>query len=121
LLVHAAPEEFGMRPAYRTRPHERIAKAEKLSLEAEGFSGPCALEDLDGLKRAAQALGARNLKTIELLGAVAQPDSEPQAAVRDHVDERGVLGQAQGMVKRGEQDVGADRHASGAGRDCGKR
>src|SRR5215469_5747615 len=100
-----------MRFADRPRQDMRIAELEMLALEAERLAGPRAFQNFDGLQRPAQPFLARDLKTLELLLAVAQSDSQPQPPVRDDVDKRGVLRQAQRMIKRREQDVGADRSA----------
>src|SRR5580704_7981243 len=97
-----------MRLAYRPRQHAHVAELEILSLETESLSGPRLLENLDRLQRAAKSLRARYAEALEFLGAVTEPNPEPQPAARDRVDEGCVLGQLEWMPKRREQDVGAD-------------
>src|SRR4029077_6206185 len=110
------PEQLGMRLAHRPRKNSRVAELEILSVEAEALAGPRAFQDLHRLERPAEPLFARHPEALELLGAVAKPDSEPQPAMRKHIDEGGIFGELQRMVKRREQNVGADSDARRARR-----
>src|SRR5271154_4828697 len=108
-----------MRFAYRPRQHAHVAQLEILSLETESLPGPRPLENLDRLQRTAESLRARHAEALELLGAVAEPNPEPQPAARDYVDEGCVLGQLQRMPERREQDVGAHADSRRARGDSG--
>ena len=52
-------------------------------------------------------------------GPVARADAQPHAAVRQDVDERGVLDHADRVVERQRDDRGADVDAAGLGREIG--
>jgi hypothetical protein len=69
-----------MRLTYRTRQHAHVSELEILAVEAESFTGPRSLENLDGLERTAESLCARDAEAIELLGAVAEANPEPEAS-----------------------------------------
>ena len=56
---------------------------------------------------------------LELVRPVARADAEPHAAVRQDVDERGVLDHADRIVERQGDDGGADVDAAGLGREIG--
>src|SRR5208283_4884268 len=77
--------------------------------------------NLDGLERPPESLCARNAEALELLRAVAQAKSQPEPAARDYIDEGRVLGKLKRMIKRRQQDVGADGDARRARRDGGSR
>ena len=80
--------------ADRTWQHLHIAEAEVLPLEAEALARPGALENVDRFERAPEAFFARYLKARELFLAIPQANAEPQAPVGDHVDKRGIFGEA---------------------------
>src|SRR5208282_2927560 len=109
-----------MRTAGGTRQNSHIMKIEMFALDAEALAGPRALQNFDRLQGAAEARLLRNLQRVEFLVAVAHPDAEAEAAAREHVDHRGVLGEAQRMIERGEQDVSAELQAGGARGDRGQ-
>ena len=56
---------------------------------------------------------------LELVRPVARADAEPHAAVRENVDERRVLDDADRVVERQGDDGGADPDAAGLGREVG--
>src|SRR5579863_4713014 len=92
---HPAPQEFGTLQAHRFRTDQRIFEIEVLAGKAEALAGPGPLHDLDSFERPAEPLFDRHLQNFELFKTIADADSQPQAAVRDDVDQRGVLGQPQ--------------------------
>src|SRR5438067_249300 len=92
---------------------------EKFAVEAESIAGPCALQNLDRLERAAEALRARDAEAVELFLTIALAEAEAQASVGDDIDDRGILGDFQRMLKWREQDEGADGHLFCARGDCG--
>src|ERR1700722_1955512 len=110
-----------MRLTHRLRQHAHVSELEILAVETESIAGPCELENLNGLQRAAESLRTRHAEAFELLGAVSEayPKSEP--AAREDIDECGVLGQLQRVKKRRQQDVGADSDARSARRNSSSR
>ena len=56
---------------------------------------------------------------LELVGPVARADAEHDAAVRQDVDEDGVLDDADRVVERQGDDAGAELDAAGLGREIG--
>src|SRR5712671_2185585 len=102
-----------MRLAHRTRKNSRVTELKILSVETETLAGPRAFQDLHRLERSAEPLVARHPKAFELLGAVTKPDPEAEPAMRKHIDECGILGELQRMVKRRQQNIGADGNAGG--------
>src|SRR5208282_1394177 len=110
-----------MRLSYGPRKHAHVAELEILAVETESLAAPRKLENLDGLERAAESLRAWHAEALELLGPVAQANSQPEPAARDYIDERGVLGELERMIKRRQQDEGADGDAGGARRDGSRR
>src|SRR5262249_36397380 len=83
---HAAPQQLRMRLARGLRQDAHVFELEILAREAEALAGPRAFQGLDRLARPAEALLARDLKTVELLVAIAEAKAQPQTAVRNHVD-----------------------------------
>ncbi len=94
-----------MRLAHGTRKNSRVAELKRLSVETESLAGPRAFQNLHRLERSAEPLVARHPKAFELLGAVTKPDPEAEPAMRKHIDECGILGELQRMVKRREQNI----------------
>src|SRR6266511_2246167 len=95
------------------RRHENPVVAIVASLERESLAGPCPPQDLDRLRRPAQALAAWPAEHPELLLPPPEPEPEDQAPHRELVDHRGVLGQAERIVERGEHDSRSQAHALG--------
>ena len=58
-------------------------------------------------------------EALELLDLVAKADAEIEPAVGEDVDGGGVLGDADGVVQREEQDPGADPDSCGQASNCG--
>jgi len=110
-----------MRLRYGPRQHAHVAELEIPAVETESLTAPRKLEDLDGLERADQSLCARHAEALELLGPIAQANSEPEPAARDYIDESRVLSKLQRMIKRRQQDEGADGDAGRARRDGSRR
>src|SRR5713226_2893433 len=97
-----------MRLAYGTRKNSRVAELKILSVETESLAGPRAFQNLHRLERSAEPLRTRHPEAFELLGPVTKPNSESKPAMRKHIDECGILGELQRMVKRREQNISPD-------------
>src|SRR5262249_13374482 len=67
--------------------------------------------------QAGRALLARHAQSIELFVRIPLSDAEIEAAVRENIHARRVLGNPHGMLKRKQQDEGTDTNATGARRN----
>jgi hypothetical protein len=80
----------------------------ELALDRDLVLRPETTDDLRALGRPRGALLSRNAERLELVRRVALAEAEIEAAVRDDVDERHVLGDAHGVLERHQQDERAD-------------
>ena len=85
----------------------------------ERVVGPQALEHVEALAEAAQALAPVDAVPGELVAGVALAEPDVDAAVRQHVERGDVLGEADGVVQRQQQEVEADPHPFRPGGDGG--
>jgi hypothetical protein len=84
---------------HRARDNVGVLDREEASVVGEALLGPRVHEDVDGLLEALAALLLRDLIATELRGPVAAAHTHVQAAARDDVDQRELLGQAQRVME----------------------
>jgi hypothetical protein len=77
---------------------------------------PRQLEDLDALVEASRGLGGIDAETVELVEAISPTDAEVEAAARQHVDRRGLLGEQRRHVPRKDRDGGSEAQRRRASR-----
>ena len=85
------------------------------ALVADAFVGPARQHDLDGFAEALGALGHGDAEGLELDPGEAAAGAEVDPAAGEMVEQRDLLGEAQGVVERGQGDGGADPEAPGLG------
>jgi hypothetical protein len=103
----------------RRRRHGELVEREVLAVEGEWLTRPRPPQHLDGLLGSRAALLARHPEVGELLVPVAGREAQIQPAAGEQVGDRGVLGQPQRVVQRGEQHRGAQPDAPRAGAQGG--
>src|SRR6516165_1749149 len=79
-----------------------------LAGEVKFLVGPGAQDDLDGLAEARRTFLGRHPKSGELDPCEAAARAPVDAAARQYVEQRHLLGEAQGMIEWGERHCGAD-------------
>ena len=86
----------------------------------DGAVGPDAPCDLDQLLGAPRALGDRHAEQLELPLAVAEAEPDLQPSAAQLVEHGDVLGEADRVLERAEQDRRADAHRRRSLRDRGQ-
>ena len=86
----------------------------------ERLSGPGEAGDLDQLFRPGPSLLSRDAERSKLVAPVAEAEAELQPSSAQLVDECGVLGKANRVVERCEQDRGAEPDRRRLARDRGQ-
>jgi hypothetical protein len=74
----------------------------------EGFPAERLPQDQKPLVHAGGPLRSRNAEAGELRRAVTRPESKVEPPVRQDVDDRGILRQADGVVEGQQHDLGPD-------------
>jgi hypothetical protein len=91
----------------------RIA-VDALGITRDEAVAPCLAEDFDDRLQPAALVPLGAAETNELLLPPADAEAKDQAAVRQDVNGRGVLGKVKGIEQRGEEDAGPKRDALGS-------
>ena len=73
-----------------------------------------AMDEFDTFAHPPGAFGPWDIEGLELLGAITLADAEFETAIGEDVDADGVLGDADGVVERHQEDKVADTDALGA-------
>jgi hypothetical protein len=85
-----------------------------LAVVREGFVGPRLLQDFERLVKPLAAFRIGHAIGGVAARVAAAPGAEDEAPAADHIDRRGLLGQAQRMGQRQDVHRGADLDALGA-------
>src|SRR5258705_5386708 len=94
-----------MRLLHRLRADDDVGNSVALADEVDLLLGPGALEDLDTLFHEGHAVAHLETKRGEVTVLVPHADAEDEAALGDDVDDRAVLGESRGVVKRQENEA----------------
>src|SRR5262249_13935247 len=90
------------------------------SLERDALLRPEALHDRQLLLESGATLLQVHTVEGELIGLVADGDTERHPSFGHHVEQRDVLGEPDRMVERGDEDVGAEHHLRCPRREAGQ-
>ena len=102
--LHVPPEPDGRSALLGGRRCDLdLVEGEDLAFEGEPPARPGSAQDLDRLRGSADALGQRHREHAELFLPPSQRQPQDQPSSRDEVDRGGVLRQAEGVVKGGEE------------------
>ncbi len=118
-LSPAPDPDRGVGPAHRARL-EAAVDGVVGAAEGDPVLGPERLHHRELLLEPRAPLLERGPVQGELVRLVADGDAEHEAPARHDVEHRRVLGEPHRVVERRHQDVGAEAHAAGAGREAGQ-
>jgi len=113
-----------MRPLRGFGNDGHLGHLEEPPVIGEAILGPRPLHDLHRLVEALAALLLRHAVPAELGGAIAAPHPDVEAAIRDDIHQRHLLGEPERVVKgqdgRGEADANAPGARGGGGGEGGR-
>ena len=101
---------------YRLRREGHIFRLRKATIEGDIIFGKQPTHEFDAFNKPRRAFTTISTKGVELIMGIAHPDPHIEAAIRNNIGERDILGRAHWVNEWQEQHEGADPNSARYGR-----